>query len=120
MQINFNSLAWYVALTKSGEEDRAELNLTNLGWEVVCPRVKNRRRGSVEPLFPRYLFVRTDVAANFGKISSTRGVVRLVGGSDGPWTVDGHIVQSLRDRLDSDGILVSRPCTNGDRVRLAH
>jgi transcriptional antiterminator RfaH len=51
-------MSWYVAYTKSNRESVAEQNLLRQGYRVQLPLVRKvvRRRISLEPLFPRYLF----------------------------------------------------------------
>jgi len=82
---------WYAVHTKPRQEAVAELNLTRQGFETYCPKIRVRKqvraRGkntggwttAIEPLFPRYLFMRFDPAMdNSSPVRSTRGVVGLV------------------------------------------
>ena len=55
--------AWYAVMCKPRQEMLAEANLANQGYRVFLPRLatQTRRAGkwieTIEPLFPRYLFV---------------------------------------------------------------
>lgn len=98
---------WYVVYTKPREEDRAREHLERQGHQCYLPllSLEKRRRGRVvpvtEPLFPRYLFIRSaeDLAtAGWGSLRSTRGVVKLVGFGAGPVTVDEAFLDALRER----------------------
>jgi len=60
---------WYVAQTQPQAEFRAVANLERQGFETYLPRYLKRRRHArrIEtikaPLFPRYVFVRVDIAS---------------------------------------------------------
>jgi transcriptional antiterminator RfaH len=76
---------WYAVQSKPRQEALAEENLERQGYRVYCPRLRLRklRRGqwthSVEPLFPRYLFIRTDPEEqSLAPVRSTLGVATLV------------------------------------------
>lgn len=50
-----------------------------------------------EPLFPRYLFVRTDLEnTNWTSLRSTRGVSNFVEFGNGPKVVDPNIINELK------------------------
>lgn len=98
---------WYVVYTKPREEARAKENLERQGHQCYLPEIslEKRRRGRVvpvtEPLFPRYLFIRSaeDLAtAGWGSLRSTRGVVKLVSFGAGPVVVDDAFLDALRER----------------------
>ena len=56
-------ITWYAVMCKPRQEVLAEANLVNQGYRVYLPRLatQNRRAGkwidTIEPLFPRYLFI---------------------------------------------------------------
>ena len=60
---------WYVVQTQVNGEVKAAQNLLRQGFEIYLPRYLKRRRHArkvdfaAKPLFPRYLFVAIDVAA---------------------------------------------------------
>ena len=57
---------WYVTHTKPRQEIRAEEHLQRQGFHCFLPRIKRKRIRlkqrvePIEPMFPRYLFVRLD------------------------------------------------------------
>lgn len=85
----------------------AEENLQRQGWQVYLPLIRQprRRRGHwievIEPLFPRYLFVRFQSGHdNISPIRYTTGVHNLVRFSEYPATVPDSIVESLQRAAD--------------------
>ena len=98
---------WYAALCKPRQEMVAEANLANQGYAVYLPRLKDKhRRGgrwvdTVEPLFPRYLFVAAGLESqSLAPIRSTRGVSALVRFGGQPATVADYLIEALRKRED--------------------
>lgn len=76
---------WFAVYSKPRLETVAESNLRRQSYETYLPLIKQaRRRRStwreiVEPLFPRYLFIRMTPKQNtMSPIASTRGVSNLV------------------------------------------
>ncbi len=101
---------WFVVHTRAHGEQRAYENLCRQGFDAWLPRYRKKRRhaGRLEtvlrPLFPRYLFVSVDLAAErWRAILSTFGVAGLVGAVDGPEPVPDGVVNALRARADADG-----------------
>jgi len=101
--------SWYVIHTKPRNESVAEEHLRRQAFETYLPRLKQeRKRGGkwvdvIEPLFPRYLFVRLDPARqSIAPIRSTYGVSALVmfGGRLCP--LPDEIVQELRGTASLD------------------
>ncbi len=74
---------WYVIYTKSRAEKKVRDTLQEAGYEVYLPLIKTMRQWSdrkkkVEvPLFPGYLFIKTD-PNDFWKIRDIEGVVNFV------------------------------------------
>ena len=78
-------LNWYAVHTKTRQEVTAEKNLQRQGFETYAPKIRLRRRKRdkwakvVEPLFPRYLFIRVDPDQHsLAPVRSTLGVSGLV------------------------------------------
>jgi transcriptional antiterminator RfaH len=101
---------WYVVYTHPRHEDRALWHLRNQGFEGFLPRLRKLRRHArrkeptLEPLFPRYLFVNLDLGSTaWRSINGTRGVVGVIGNDTGPRPVPQGVVESLRDNADQDG-----------------
>jgi transcriptional antiterminator RfaH len=74
------------------------------------------------PLFPRYLFVRMDIAAQrWRSVCSTFGVSRLVLAGSFPEPVPSRVLNALRAREDASGYVTldRRPkFAAGDKVRV--
>ncbi len=119
---------WFVVHTLPNAEAKAVTYLNRQGFDVYLPRYLKRRRHArkietvAAPLFPRYVFVAFDLAAQrWRSICSTVGVARLVCNGDYPATVPHGIVAALRGREDAGGFikLDSRPGFRpGEKVRV--
>ncbi len=119
---------WYAVYTKPNGESIAEVNLERQGFVVYLPRLKQARRrrgrwvGVVEPLFPRYLFVRLEMQRdNIAPIRSTKGVTGLVRFGLEPAPVPEGFVESLQAAADEDTGCQVIDCTmfkKGDEVRI--
>lgn len=122
------SAAWYVVQTRPNAEEQAVGHLERQGFVPFLPRYLKRRRHArktelvARPLFPNYLFVSMDVAAQrWRAVQSTVGVSRLVCRGDMPAAVPDGVVEGLLRRRDDGGFipLVSRPVfAAGQPVRL--
>jgi len=89
---------WYAVQTKPRQEAVAEENLERQSFDTYLPKVLVRRRRRdkwlkvVEPLFPRYLFIRVNAAENsLAPVRSTLGVAALVR--------FGHIIKPVPDSV---------------------
>ena len=76
---------WHVVQSKPRMEQRAKENLENQGFEVFLPMldIQKVRRGKLqtitEPLFSRYLFLRTtEQMQDLSVVRSSKGVSHLV------------------------------------------
>jgi transcriptional antiterminator RfaH len=121
-------VCWYVVQTQVNRESMAAENLVRQGFEVYLPRYLKRRRHArridftAKPLFPRYLFVAIDMAAQrWRSIQSTFGVARLVTNGDNPAMLPNGVLSAIRAREDGKGFITmnSRPAfAPGDKVRV--
>lgn len=125
-------MRWYCAYTKQDAELWARSNLWQRGFEVYLPLYSKRRRHARRttwaeaPLFPRYLFVRTDLEGRSARgMAFAPGVVHLVRFGEQPAIVPDRIIDEIRARetdaglIDLDGGLgVSSRYVAGDRVRI--
>jgi len=98
---------WYVVHTKPRQETLAFENLDRQFFEVWLPLIKQVRRrrgrhvGSIEPLFPRYLFIHLDLGRdNISPIRSTFGVSKLVRFGEVPTPVPKGLVNTLKRHAD--------------------
>jgi transcriptional antiterminator RfaH len=104
--------AWYVVQTQVNAEAKAARNLVRQGFEVYLPRYLKRRSHArkiekvAAPLFPRYMFVRVDMATQrWRSIQSTFGVSCLVSNGADPAPVAGEVLHLLRVREDENGFI---------------
>jgi transcriptional antiterminator RfaH len=120
---------WYVVQTQINAEAKAARNLLRQGFEVYLPRYLKRRSHArkiekvAAPLFPRYMFVSIDIAAQrWRSVHSTYGVSHLVLNGSDPAPVAGAIIDQLKAREDANGFvkLDQRPkFAIGERVRVS-
>ena len=119
--------AWYLLYSKPRQERLALENLVRQRYEAYLPLIRIRRRRSgryvsvVEPMFPRYLFIRlSDRSDNWGPIRSTLGVSKLVRFGDLPARVPDGLVSALQAQEDESGMqnLPAPELRPGDRVRI--
>ena len=100
---------WYAIHTKPRQETLAAENLRRQEFEIYLPRIKQAHRyrhqcrDTIEPLFPRYLFIRLDLCKDtISPIRSTRGVAKLVSFSGLPATVPDPFIETLVQSADPD------------------
>lgn len=115
---------WYVLHTKSRHENVVEAGLRKKTLEVFLPKIKVRskrrdRRTMIQvPLFPGYVFIKTDLHPHSHlDIVKTVGAVRLIGSNLGPVAVPDETIDSLRIMVTSDqDISTGMRLRKGDRV----
>jgi transcription elongation factor/antiterminator RfaH len=105
--------------TKSRFENVVNEGLEKKSIEVFLPKVtvrsKRRDRKAMirVPLFPGYLFVKTDLApVSHLEIVKTAGAVRLIGSKQGPVPVPEDTIESLKIMVSTD-----HPITTGNRLK---
>lgn len=118
---------WYVVHTHAGAEEKAAWHLTNQRFEVYLPRIRKRWRHArrtqivARALFPRYLFVAIDLERDaWRSIRGTIGVSQIVCQGDRPLSVPPQIIDEIRAREDTDGLvtLEAGRLKPGDRLRV--
>ncbi len=104
--------AWYVVQTHVNAEAKAARNLARQGFEIYVPRYLKRRSHArkienvAAPLFPRYLFIRVDMATQrWRSIQSTFGVSHLVANGSDPIPVQHGVLRLLQAREDENGFI---------------
>lgn len=119
--------AWFAVLTKPRAESLACQHLTRQGFEVLDCRLRRTRLGAkglltqVEPLFPRYLFLRSCASGQkLGPVRSTRGVSGVVRFGARTPTVPDTVIAAIRARQDDLGFVQLDPPSLelGERVRV--
>ena len=100
-------LNWYAVHTKTRQEVVAEQNLQRQGFELYAPKVLLRKRKRdkwtkvVQPLFPRYLFIRVDPdQTSLAPVRSTHGVSGLVRFGHRLLPVPDSVIDYLRQMED--------------------
>jgi transcription antitermination factor NusG len=117
-------LAWYVLLTRTRYENTVCEGLIRKSFDVFLPTIsvpsKRRDRSVIlhPPLFPNYLFVKTSLDPDMHiEMLKTIGVVRLIGGADGPIPVPDESIDSLRIMTSNTGdITIGKNLKPGDPV----
>jgi transcription elongation factor/antiterminator RfaH len=94
---------WYVLHTRSRFETVVNDGLLKKSLEVFLPKiqVKSKRRDRRVlirvPLFPGYIFIKTDLNPyEHIEIVKTTGAVRLIGNKEGPISVPHETIESLQ------------------------
>lgn len=119
---------WFLIYTKVRQERVAATNLIRQGYEIYLPFSKQRktkrqkRQSVIEPLFPRYLFIRIDTGIeDLRPIRSTIGVSHLVRFGDSPAQVPQDLIDSIQANADEEGYICldDEDFAKGERVRVA-
>lgn len=104
---------WYPVLTRYRHENLVKTYLEKMEFEVFLPKVeslskrKDRRKIIEKPLFPGYLFIRTELnPENYLKIIKCKGVVRVLGFRDNntasvSGTVPEDVIESISRMLQA-------------------
>lgn len=118
---------WWAIQTRANFERTVHEQLVQQPVEIFLPtyrtfsRRTDRRKIITLPLFAGYIFVHTDLSVFDRRVSilRTRGVVRIIGGPEGPEPIPDDQIESVRRLCDSDRLL--EPCgriERGKRVRI--
>jgi transcription termination/antitermination protein NusG len=116
--------AWYVLHTKSRFENVVSDGLSKKTIEVFLPKItvasrrKDRKKMIRMPLFPGYVFVRSNLRPDHHlEIVKTVGAVKLVGNTQGPVPVPDETIESLQIMVASQKpISTGNQFSQGDRV----
>ena len=116
--------AWYVLHTKSRFENVVNESLTSKAVLAFLPKItvpskrKDRKKMIQVPLFPGYVFVKSDLHPNHHlEIVKTAGAVKLVGNNSGPISVPDEAIESIKIMVASrQPVMTGYPLTRGDRV----
>jgi len=118
---------WFAVHTQSRKEINARQNLLNQSFEVYLPCFKRlirharQKHWGIAPLFPRYLFVHTDLGASrWRAINSTIGVDHLICQNDRPVAIDEQVISDIQNCEDPKGhVQLHRlfPFSVGDSVQ---
>ncbi len=116
--------AWYVLHTRSRFENVVSEGLSKKAFDAFLPKVQVRSRRRDRrmlirvPLFPGYVFVKTDLNPyRHLEILKTVGAVRLIGNRQGPIAVPEDTVMSIRIMVSGDQpVITGNRFRKGDRV----
>ena len=99
--------SWYVLKTKPKKEDDVSVTLRKAGITVFLPKMKGLI--AHKPLFPSYLFVRSDFNDPYHHriVRFARGVHKILGDGEGPQPIPDLIVDTLKERTH-DGALIEQ------------
>ncbi len=119
---------WYALNTKSRAENVVHDGLYKKSVEVFLPRItvaskrKDRKKLIRVPLFPGYLFVKTDLSATHHlEIVKTAGAVKLLGNKQGPVSVPNDTIESLKIMVASkQPVATGCQFSRGDRVMVTN
>lgn len=115
---------WYVLHTKSRFENVVNDGLCNKSIEVFLPKItvpsrrKDRKKLIRVPLFPGYVFVKSDLnPGHHLDILKTVGAVKLIGDNRGPIPVTDETIDSLQIMVISEKpVTTGYQLQKGDRV----
>jgi len=115
---------WYVVHAHPRRESFVRDRIAELGRETFLPLLREkrpgRRRATLGPLFPGYLFAKlSEAEGDLPRVRWTHGVRRILGDGERPRSVPDAVVDAMRARADRDGKvrLGARP-RRGQRVRI--
>lgn len=123
---SFSGERWYAVHTLPHVEHVASIHLRRQGFETFLPKIVVTRRHArrfqtrQEALFPRYEFVRLDLARHrWRSINGTTGVASVVMSGDLPSAVRQGLVEDLMACADETGVLdIEHGFSSGDSVRV--
>lgn len=100
---------WYVVYSKPHKEEQVRLHLGLKGIESFFPRLQMpaspRRKPTITPLFPNYLFVRIAFSSEAHWVVWSPGIKRIVSFGDAPIALEDQVVEFLKERADAQGVI---------------
>jgi len=119
---------WYVLHTKSRHENIVNDGLLRKSMEVYLPKItvpskrRDRKKTIRVPLFPGYLFVKTDLHPHIHlEIVKVAGAVRFIGNNRGPLPITDETIESLKIMVESDSsVTTGNNLKKGDKVMVIH
>lgn len=120
-------LGWFAVLTKPRCEAVAVQHLIRQGFVCLLPKARHQRRNArgmqatIEPLFPRYVFLHARADGwTLGPVRSTRGVSGVVRFGGQAAHVPASVIEQIRSRMgEDDCVRLDAPeCRPGDPVRI--
>ena len=120
---------WFAVVTKPRREQVALENLQRQAYECFLPMAENpyQRRSKkhktiIEPLFPRYLFLKAIAESqNLAPVRSTQGVISMVRFGTELAVIPEQIINAIKQRANPEtGLIKIEPIQikPGDKVRV--
>lgn len=117
---------WYVIQSKPRQEAHAAARVARADIEVFLPTIRQQEsmfgqnRFVTKALFPGYFFAQFCSLLMYDAIRYAEGVVRILGTRYFPVPVSAEIIDSIRDRIESDGFIRLKPQSfcPGDKVTI--
>lgn len=119
--------AWFIVRAKSKREAYAKTNLELRELTVFLPRIieldyddRDASKRAPAPLFPGYLFVKMYLQLDYYRVIWAPGVRDIVSLGSGPVSVPDQVVEEIRSRCDTSGVVRVPPALwrPGDRVEI--
>jgi len=113
---------WYVIQTKPKKEGEANSYLSTKGVEIFSPLIESfttrngRTSKELKPLFPGYIFGKFDLEQNYPLVRWGRGVKNVLGFGGYPTSISDEVVEVIKERTDTQGIVRVRYNFNPDDV----
>ncbi len=122
-----NQTSWFAIWTRYRHEDLVKTQLERKEFEVFLPKVKassrrkDRKKIIHKPLFPGYLFARTELnPENYLKMIKCQGVVRVLGyREDYAASVPEDVIESIRRMVRGEAPVNVHPgVIKGDYIKI--
>ncbi len=99
-------MKWYVIQCKANQQQRAETNLCNQGFDIFSPSIpveriiRRKRVVREEVVFPGYIFIRLGLDhSDWRALSNTRGVGKIVSFNGCPCSVSEDLINALSQQF---------------------
>lgn len=110
---------WFAINTNPRSEDMVSSLLSQAGFEVFLPKIKNSRKNKVDPLFPGYLFVRLNLQVqNWVRIKYLHGVRKILSYGDTFIPIPETMIAIIKRQSIKDNFIINKLALKaGDKVR---
>lgn len=120
---------WFAVVTKPRQEQIALVNLQRQAFECFLPMAENpyqrrskKQQKTIEPLFPRYLFLKAVAEfQNLAPVRSTQGVISMIRFGTELAVIPEKIINAIKQRVSPDTGLIkiqAIPIKLGDKVKI--
>jgi transcription antitermination factor NusG len=118
--------AWYALYTKHQHEKNSVRLLCNKGFETLLPlytstrRWRDRTKIISVPLFPCYVFVKTDISRRLDLLN-TPGIHSVVSSAGTPVSIPSDEIEAIRRAVESGADVEPHPILQcGEEVRVVN